>query len=127
MLTRLEWAVFNWIYVSSFKFKSFAATAFNWENGRMTMKINRVSYYFSWILLLLSLIYRYKILIKLMETRDFNGLVIHGIFLIAYTADVIYKVNFWLNSTEMIRLINEVLFVNSSWGNSCQVVFIIST
>ena len=115
MLTKLEWTVFKFVYVTSFK--SFAATAFTWENGRMTVRTNRIPYYASWIILLLSLIYRYKILFQLIETSNFNGFVIHGIFLIAYTADVVCKLNFWFNSTEMTRLINEVQFVNSSWGN----------
>ena len=114
MLTKVDWAVFTWIYVTFPK--SFVGTPFTWENGKVTMKVNRMYNYITWVLHLLSLTYKYKQLFPLIQTRDFNGLALHGIGLLAFTANIINKLNILLNCAEMVRLINEVLRINSSWG-----------
>ena len=114
MLTKLDWTIFTWIYVTWSKF--FFVTPFTWENGKVTMTVNRKYNYITWALLLLSLTYKFKQLLPLMETQDFNGLVLHGISLTIFIASVIEKLSILLNSTEMVRLINEVLHINSAWG-----------
>ena len=114
MLTRVDLIVFNCIYVTYSKF--FTATPFTWKNGRMTMETNRAYNYTTWVLFLLALAYKYKQLFTLIETRDFNGLVIHGVFVVALSANIVLKLNIWLYNTELTRLITVVMRINSSWG-----------
>ena len=82
----------------------------------MTMTSNQDRMYYnviSWTLQLLSLTYKYKQLFPLIQNRDFNGLVLHGICVTIFTANIVNKLNLSINNMEMVRLINGVLYVNS--------------
>ena len=115
MLTELETKILDRILGSCTKS---VTIPFLWKSPKMLMKSNsnRIYDVLTWLLLITSLSFKLKQLRPLLETHDINGLIIHGLFLIAYSAGTIFKLNIWLHKTELVSFVNQIMEINTSWG-----------
>ena len=115
MLTELEMKVLNRILGSCTKS---VTIPFSWESQRMTMKTSpsRIYNFLSWLLLLSSLSFKFSQVPLLLDNRDINGLILHGLFVVAFAASTIFKLNIWLHKTELVSLLNQIMEINHSWG-----------
>ena len=115
MLTEIEMKILNHILGTCTKS---ATIPFIWKSPRMYMKSNpnRIYDILTWLLLISSLSFKYKQVRVLLESRDINGLILHGVFVIAFSAGTVFKLNIWLHKTELVSLVNEVMEINTLWG-----------
>ena len=118
MLTELEMKTLDGVY--SLCCKSFTFP-FTWENGKMSVKSIQHSFWNSLVQLLVlstSILKVTQLFAPVGDNKyDINGLILHGILSICSGAAVIYEFNILLHGAELVQLINELLNVNSIWGN----------
>ena len=118
MLTQVEMKVLDLVY--SFSSKS-PTIPFCWENGTISLKSNqKVVYgYIVWLLLLSSLALKTSMLFL---NKDINSFILSGIIFLACVSNVIFQLTIWLYKIELVGLINQLLYMNSCWGQ-CKVFF----
>ena len=121
MFTILEMKIFGWMYNL---YSKYFLMPFTWEDGRMTMKSTQhpVWNFLEGFLLLSTFILKLIQLISplgnhINSSKDINGLIIHGILIVALAAALLGKLNLWIHSEELVKLVNQLLSVNSDWGN----------
>ena len=118
MFTQLEMKMLGWMYNL---YSKYFLIPFTWENGRMAIKAHQHLVWNSLdgaILLSTCILKLIQLCTSLENTgNDINGLVIHGILFLGGAAASLCKLNLWIHREELVKLINELLLVNSDWGN----------
>jgi len=69
-----------------------------------------------WILLIFTIIFRFSETPSVGIRNGVNGAILHSIFLISNSSNLLCKVNIWIHSTEFIQLITDVAQLNSVSG-----------
>ena len=112
MLTQVELKVLELAY--KFSCKS-VTIPFCWENGSISLKKNRniLQNYFIWFLLLPGSVLKTCILF---QKNDINELIINGIFVLGILANITNQLTVGLYKTELVQLVNGILYMNLSWG-----------
>ena len=82
----------------------------------MSMKSNTKGIYtfLTSLLLLCSLSFKFIRVRLLVENHDINGLVLHVLFVIAFSTGTIFKLNIWLHKAELVSLVNQIMEINTS-------------
>ena len=112
MLTQIEFKVLDLVY--NLTCKSFTVP-FCWKNGSMSLKQNQnvIYTYILWFLLLSSFVLKASVIY---QNNDINDLILNGIFFLVIINNIIFQLSVWLYQTELVLLTNEVLHINSYWG-----------
>ena len=112
MLTQFELKVLDLVYHFNCKI---ITIPFCWNGDRMALKSkSRVLYVITIrMLVLLGLVLRTSIII---QTNDINGLILGGLMVLSCASDVIFQINICLYQAEFVELTNQILHMNSSWG-----------
>ena len=112
MLTQIEFKVLDLVY--TLICKSFTAP-FCWENGSMVVKQNQnvIYNYILWFLLLSSFVLK---TLFIYQNNSINDLILNGIFFLVIVTNIIFQLTVWLYQTELVQFINEILHINSCWG-----------
>ena len=119
MFTQLEMKILGWMYNL---YSKYFLIPFTWENGRMTIKAYQhpLWNFLEGAILLSTCILKLIQLCTPLEnssSNDINGLILHGILFLGSVAGLLCKFNLWMHSVEFVKLVNELLLVNSDWGN----------
>ena len=113
MLTQVEMQVLDLVY--RFCCKS-VTIPFCWKSGRLSLKGNQnILYkYGLWLLLLSCLVLK---TCMLFQKDDINEFIMSGIFFIATFANIVFQLTILFYQNELTQLINQILQMNSCWGN----------
>ena len=116
MITQLERERIVWIY--SFLSK-FPAIPFTCRSGKFMLKQESdLKYwnYITWILILLVIAFHVSLFPFMLRKENLNMLVQHGSVFLAVLVLLIAKLNIWIYKPEMVKLMNEVFYINKHWG-----------
>ena len=126
MLTLIEKRILIWFYCA---FCRFYPLPVMWKNGKMLLKPSstgrRLWNCLTWTILLVTLTFQLVQIPIMIQEKKVNQLVVHGTLLLTHFEFVIFKLNIGLYKFEMVRLINQVFHLSSSWGiNTLIILFI---
>jgi len=119
MLTQSELQIFNWVY-SAIGWKCVQMPLI-WENGKLLLKETSHGRTYNGIicLTLLSMAaFRLKAFPPLIAERDIQACIFQTIFIARYLLHVLYRQNIRIFKTELVRVINQSIYVNTIWGKS---------
>ena len=118
MLTELETKILEWIYSN---FCKLFLLPFTWKHGKFAMKLNQ---YQRWNFLVQLLTFSTTVLKLILlyapvdkNKENMNSFILHGIFILGSATAVICNINLWLYGSRFVKFINELLRINSVWGN----------
>ena len=116
MFTTFEKRTLNLVYSIACKFPTIPYTR---KDGEIILKVNiGVKYcnYFTWTLLFATLGLQTLHFPKMTQDKSLSMLVLHGSSFVGYLVLVITKLNIWIYKSEMVHLINQVFYMNATWG-----------
>ena len=116
MLTQLEKQTLSWLYNVVCRF---CTIPFTWKNGEMLLKRKgSVTFwnYFTWALVVVTLVFQAVHFPVMVENKNLNMLVLHGASFVGHLVLVISKLNIGTYQAEMVHLINQVFYINAFWG-----------
>ena len=102
------WNYFTWILIP-----------FDRKDGEMILKQNNsVKFwnYFTWILVLVTLGFQLVHFPIMIQEKNMNMLVLHGSSFVGHLVLVISKLNLWIYKLETVYLINQMFYMNATWG-----------
>ena len=122
MLTQLETRTLICLYCLVCKLWTIP---FIWNDDVMRLKLkSSVKYwnFFTWILLLITIIFQILHFPVMVSEKNLNMLVLHGSSFLGHLVLVISKLNIWTYKIEMVHLINQIFYINTNWGNGSCVI-----
>ena len=121
MLTETEMKTLDWMFHHCCRSVTIPFV-WNRDRKRMSVSVKPINVftgnYISWLILLPSLIFEALQMPSLAHSRNFNGIIFHGMVILSHTANLLFKLTIWLFKEEMVQLINGLLEINSSWGTN---------
>ena len=120
MLTRIEMKMLDRIYSTCCKFFT---VPFTWRNRKVSMKHKkwRLHNTITWFLLLTTFGVKVRSVFFALENQDIDGSILQALFAIASGSQILFKLNIWIYEEELIRIIQQVFYINSCWGKYCSV------
>ena len=117
MLTQFEVKLLN--LICRISGKSLTIPFYYLENGRLFLKPiqNNLTTCLTWLLLVTSLGSKTYGIIQ-NQDQDINNLILSSIFWLPSVTVIILQLNLWLYPDELIRLTNQILYINWFWGQS---------
>jgi len=91
-----------------------------WENGDMQLKPNCYSFLNTivWLVVFTKLGFQVVQLILTNEVVGINGKILQGIFILGSVGTIVFKATPTKYKVEMVRVINQVAYINSVWGKA---------
>lgn len=115
MLTQLERKLLT--LICRISGKTFTIPFHYLENGRISLKPiqNNLQSSVTWLLLITSLILKTY---SIVQDQDISNLILSTIFWLPSATVVTLQLNLWLYRDELVRLTNQISYINSFWGQS---------
>ena len=117
MLTLLEEKTVK--FILRFCCRNGLTLPFSWNKGRMVVNTERKilsSNIISWIILSITIIFQLIQIPSLINRKDVHGTILQGVMTHLYIAYCIIKINIWIFKEDIAELMNNILFINTSWG-----------
>jgi len=119
MLEQIEMRVIDFVY-SVMSWKLFQMPL-SWQNGKMSViNCGSVRVYNAIIctINIIHSIYFMNQICRQIRQKNINGVIINMIFVLCSSTHFVYRINIFISKTEISRVINQTLSINSTWGKS---------
>jgi len=125
MLTRLETKIVRLLYTISCKSITIPFAVRRHGHGHFqifsTSTTSRRRWIYdqlTWFYLLSTIIFRITQTSLVARKSGVNGVILHGLSLMGGIGNAVFKLNIRTHQVEFVEVLNQVMLMNSTWGNS---------